>query len=423
MALNLGGLLGGFIPESAGLSEKDRQALGRQGLLSLGLGLLKPSGGSFGGALSNGIQSGLLAVNQGAENLGNMRYKNAMLANQAGGGSEFKALDAKARAAGYEPGTDEYRRAVQIDLGVLPRAVTGAAKPQMIIGADGKQRIGTFDPTTRQWSVFDGQNWNVAGPAQAPVSPSEAPVYIDPSLPPEVQAAIRENPDNPQLGTPQSPLQAANPDLFIGRPREAEAGAVAGAQAAATMPYTMAEINARTNAGIRQADVAGQYGVRDALATASGKTQIENQASLNAAQATKQRDANVALDLIGQARKVLPKATGGGGAAALDRANAFFGKGTSGANANAKLKTIAGQMTSKMPRMEGPQSDRDVEMYKQMAGDVGNENLPVSTRLAALEQIEALNLKYAEQNIPGSSPAPASGARRLKFNPATGKIE
>lgn len=408
MALNLGGLLGGFIPESAGLSEKDRQALGRQGLLSLGLGLLKPSGGSFGGALSNGIQSGLLAVNQGAENLGNMRYKSAMLANQAGGGSEFKALDAKARAAGYEPGTDDYKRAVQIDLGVLPRAVTGAAKPQTIIGADGRQRIGTFDPTTRQWSVFDGQNWVVAGPGQAPVSPGAASVYIDPSLPPEVQAAIRANPEDPQLGTPQAPLQAADPGLFIGRPREAEAGAVAGAQAAATMPYTMAEINARTNAGIRQADVTGQYGVRDALATASGKTQIENQAALNVAQATKQRDAGTALDLLARAQKILPQATGGDVGAAFDRANSLFGRGTQGAQKNAQLKTIAGQLTSKMPRMEGPQSDRDVEMYKQMAGDLGNENLPVSVRMAALEEIRALNQKYAGRPS-RTTPAAASG--------------
>ena len=71
---------------------------------------------------------------------------------------------------------------------------------------------------------------------------------------------------------------------------------------------------------------------------------------------------------------------------------------------NAALKTIAGQMTAMQPRMEGPQSNIDVEMYKQMAGDVANEALPTPVRLAALDQIERLQKKYANPNQDAASP-------------------
>lgn len=94
MALNYGGLLGRFIPQANSLSESDRNAIGKQSLLSLGLGLLKPSGGSFGGALANGIQSGLLAANQGVQDAENTRYKNEILGRTRQGMERNAAIEA-----------------------------------------------------------------------------------------------------------------------------------------------------------------------------------------------------------------------------------------------------------------------------------------------------------------------------------------
>lgn len=392
-----GGLLGKYIPNSSDMTDEEKRAISRQGLLALGAGLLAPSeGGGFGAALSNGITSGLLAMNDAT----------AARAN-SGGGAEFRTLHEKAVAAGYQPGTPEYQRAVQINLGVLPRAVTGAARPQTIKGADGVERVGIFDPSTQTWSVYNGQSWVAAGPNQAPA-----------------------------IGADGQAVAQDYSNIFSGRPAEVEAGRIAEAQQAATLPYTMAEIGARTNAAIRAADITGQYGVRDALTTEQGKLDISSAGEDRKREATRSRDASTAVELAGAARAILPQATGGVAPAAYDTANAFFGRGTSGAQANAQLKTIAGQLTSKMPRMEGPQSDRDVEMYRQMAGDVGNENLPVSTRLAALDQIESLNRKYATQARPQSPATPAprrptapqqgrpeSQPRRVRYNPATGRIE
>lgn len=107
------------------------------------------------------------------------------------------------------------------------------------------------------------------------------------------------------------------------------------------------------------------------------------------------KDANDALALIKQAREILPDATGSYGGAAIDHGARFFGMSTDGAKAGAKLKAIAGMLTSKMPKMSGPQSDKDVVMYREMAGRVGDETLPISERVAALDAVEEIQGRYA----------------------------
>lgn len=421
MAFNLGGLLGNFIPESYGLSDQDKRALAKQGLLASGLAMLSSkSGGNFGQSFGEGLQSGLLAVNRGADNIGDQRYKQTMLANAAGGGSEFKALDAKARAAGYEPGSEDYKRAAQIDLGVLPRAVTAAAKPQMVTGADGIERIGTFDPTTRQWSVFDGQNWVVAGPSQRPnlVQAATQQVYIDPSLPEEVQTAIRANPENPQLGTPQSPLQAPNPTLFNGRPKEAEAGAVAGAQAAANLPYTMAEIGARTNAAIQQADATGRLGVRDALDEARGKGVVDAQADAQKRQVANSNSLAQYEAAIGGLK------TGLGGATTNPLVGSLPAVTADQQIAQGSVAAVAPVLKQLFRSAgEGTFTDSDQKLLMDMIPT--RMDLPEArkAKLANIDAIVKAKLGQASASPPLKPSGAKPAARRLKFNPATGEIE
>lgn len=59
------------------------------------------------------------------------------------------------------------------------------------------------------------------------------------------------------------------------------------------------------------------------------------------------------------------------------------------------MQVLAGALVAEMPKMSGPQSDKDVELYKQMAADVANPTIPVNERLKALEMLENLNKKYA----------------------------
>lgn len=62
--------------------------------------------------------------------------------------------------------------------------------------------------------------------------------------------------------------------------------------------------------------------------------------------------------------------------------------------ADADLKLIGDTLASKQPRFEGPQSNIDVQFYQKMAGDLGNPNLPIETRLNTINRMIELNKKY-----------------------------
>jgi len=81
----------------------------------------------------------------------------------------------------------------------------------------------------------------------------------------------------------------------------------------------------------------------------------------------------------------------------LDVAGGVFGISPSGAKEADQLKVLAGALISKVPRMQGPQSDKDVVLYKQMAGQVGDATLPRARRLAALEKVKELYAQYEGQ--------------------------
>ncbi|MFV3416141.1 hypothetical protein ACNFH8_28145 [Pseudomonas sp. NY15436] len=108
--------------------------------------------------------------------------------------------------------------------------------------------------------------------------------------------------------------------------------------------------------------------------------------------------------MIQEARKILPDATSSGLGAIRDTGKRFFGKSSPEAQAAAKLGVIGGNMLMFMPRMEGPQSDRDVENYKAMAGKVSDPTIPVEERMAALDAMQILVDKYSGQT---QQPAPA----------------
>lgn len=90
--------------------------------------------------------------------------------------------------------------------------------------------------------------------------------------------------------------------------------------------------------------------------------------------------------------------TGSGFGRAVDSTAAWFGKSTEGAELGQQLKVLSGWLTSNVPRMEGPQSDRDVLQYKEMAALVGDDSIPVARRLAAANELKSMQQKYAKLN-------------------------
>lgn len=129
------------------------------------------------------------------------------------------------------------------------------------------------------------------------------------------------------------------------------------------------------------------------------------------------KDANDALALIKQAREILPNATGSYLGLAYDKAAQAFGISPDGAMATAQLQALEGALVSKMPKMSGPQSDKDALLYKQMAGVIGDPTVPVDQKVAALNVIEKIQERYASGagGTPPVESAPARSPTGLRF--------
>ncbi len=117
-------------------------------------------------------------------------------------------------------------------------------------------------------------------------------------------------------------------------------------------------------------------------------------------------DATEALALIDQAEPILKSATGSYGGLAMDKIAQAFGYATPGSINAQKLKAIEGALIAKMPKMSGPQSDKDVLLYKQMAGQIGDETIPYERKIAALNEVKAIQQRYAGVDGAAKTAAP-----------------
>jgi hypothetical protein len=113
------------------------------------------------------------------------------------------------------------------------------------------------------------------------------------------------------------------------------------------------------------------------------------------------------LDLAGP---LVDAATGSLAGAGADKLAAAFGKAPSGAEAIAQLKVLQAGLMLNMPRMEGPQSDRDVELYREAAASLGDPTVPRPIKKAAIKTIRDLQQRYkaagsqVPQILPNGSP-------------------
>ena len=134
--------------------------------------------------------------------------------------------------------------------------------------------------------------------------------------------------------------------------------------------------------GIYIKDQQGNY-ITEAPKGAGATTQAEEKTRMDRIDA-----------ILPEIEKILPNATSSYAGKGIDLLGSAVGISTSGQQATAQLKTLSGQLVSLMPKMSGPQSDKDVAMYKEMAGNLADDTLPIQTRLAALKTIRDLNNKY-----------------------------
>lgn len=112
-------------------------------------------------------------------------------------------------------------------------------------------------------------------------------------------------------------------------------------------------------------------------------------------QIQRSNDATAVMELTDQAVKPIQDAPGSYIDAAGNQIGRVIGMDTKASKAQAQLDVLAGSLVSKMPKMSGPQSDKDVAMYKQMAANLNDPTLPTSAKVAAMTTLRELNAKYA----------------------------
>jgi len=126
------------------------------------------------------------------------------------------------------------------------------------------------------------------------------------------------------------------------------------------------------------------------------------QARMLAAQAPEElakiKDAGSTLDLINMAEPLLKASTGSGAGAIRDKVGNFVGVSTKSAQAAAQLAVIGASLTAKVPKMSGPTSDKDMALYIQAAGSIGDPNVPGPQKAAAMQIMRGINQKYAKDN-------------------------
>jgi hypothetical protein len=112
---------------------------------------------------------------------------------------------------------------------------------------------------------------------------------------------------------------------------------------------------------------------------------------------TKGSSANTVTAMLDIADPLIEAATGSVAGAGRDKLAAAFGVAPQGAQAIAQLKVLQAGLMTNMPRMEGPQSDRDVQLYREAAGQIGDPAVPRDIKKAAVNTIRAIQERYKER--------------------------
>jgi len=90
--------------------------------------------------------------------------------------------------------------------------------------------------------------------------------------------------------------------------------------------------------------------------------------------------------------------------------------------ADSRLNLLSGALTMKQPRFEGPQGVLDVTLYQKLAGDLGNPNIPIASRLGNIEEMINLQKKYYPQGDWDSISTKTQGETKTEAVKSAGKV-
>jgi len=161
-------------------------------------------------------------------------------------------------------------------------------------------------------------------------------------------------------------------------------------------PADVPENAAAKVAAMEEAKLAEQLKTEPLITSANKAAELEATASADLLK--KSKNAQNTIDILQKAEILLPKATGGLGGAVVSSTKGALDISDESTQANEELKLLSGWLVSNVPRMEGPQSNYDVGVYKTMAADLGNQLKSKGDRMAALNTLMLLQAKYADLN-------------------------
>lgn len=160
---------------------------------------------------------------------------------------------------------------------------------------------------------------------------------------------------------------------------------------------------------------------------AGAKTSATETAKQGAEAVAAGKTSDKLLTALTQAETILKQGpTASGVGAVRDAAGRVIGVSSDSAQKAAQLDTLSGWLVANVPRMEGPQSNYDVQVYQTMAGKVGDRTVPIRERLAALEELKSLQTKYKGLNqsaptAPNGNLSPAEQAELMKLRQKFGR--
>jgi hypothetical protein len=172
-----------------------------------------------------------------------------------------------------------------------------------------------------------------------------------------------------------------------------------------------------------------QTPINPAMAALTPKARNEIAAKLTEQGIVGSKDAQSVLNLMDGVEGLIDKAHGSGLGNIVGGTQNFFGISSDKNAADAQLNALSGALVSKQPKMSGPQSDKDVLLYKQMAGDLGNPTLPASVRKAAAKTVREIQRTYLNgYSATGYQPKEGATEQRVtgkikRYNPTTGMVE
>ena len=119
------------------------------------------------------------------------------------------------------------------------------------------------------------------------------------------------------------------------------------------------------------------------------------------------------LDLASSLARIATGSTVGAG---VDFVANVFGFAPRGDEAISSLQAIGAQLALLVPRMEGPQSDKDTALYRQAAGDIASATTPAGKKLASIRTVRQLNEKYRALNPQPTQSGTGGSSQTLRFD-------